>query len=448
MIGRRTGLGFRSTIAHDRGPCGSQPLIFPSNSVDLKVGTRVIRRQSILAAIVLLLATSLQTGCQPTKAKEAAKPSVPAKVEKMPGEADLTTITLTPEAEVRLQLKTAPIEAKDVVRTRVVGGEVVVPPGRTIIVSSPIAGTLYAPSGGMPAPGSRVKKGQVILNLVPLLSAEARTTFVTTRVEAEGQVDQAQKQLEQAKLLLDRAEKLRQQSLGGSGAVADAKSAFEVAQAALKAATTRREAIDQAIKGAEGGNLASVPIAAEGGGILRNLMVAPGQKVASGSILFDVVELDPVHVRVPLYVGSLWQIDETRPAEIGGLGDSPGLPTRPAKRVADPPSGDPLASSVDLFYEVPNQDGALRPGERVGVSLPLKATKSGLVAPRAALLRDVDGGTWVYEAMDQHKYARRRVRVESVVGDLASLTAGPKPGTKIVTDGAAELFGVEFGGGK
>jgi cobalt-zinc-cadmium efflux system membrane fusion protein len=408
-----------------------------------------MRRQPILAATLVLLLPAFQSGCQPPKAKEAAaKPPAPAKVEKMPGEADLTTITLTPEAEIRLRLKTEPIEAKEVVRTRVVGGEVVIPPGRALIVSAPLPGTLYAPPEGIPSPGTVVKKGQVIFNLVPLLSAEAQTTFATTRVEATGQIEQAEKQLAQAKLVLERAERLRQQNLGGAGAVEDAKSGFEVAQATLKAATTRRDAIDQAIKGAEGGNVASIPIAAEGGGVLRNLHVAPGQKVASGTILFDVVNLDPVHIRVPLYVGDLSKIDGTRPAEVGDLSDSPGMVTRPAKRVADPPSGDPIAATVDLFYEVSNKDGSLRPGQRVGVSLPLKGTKSGLVVPRASLLRDVDGGTWVYEALDKHKSARRRVRVDNVVGEVASLSAGPKAGVKVVTDGAAELFGVEFGGGK
>lgn len=408
-----------------------------------------MRRQPILAVTLLMLVPALQAGCQPTKAKDAAaKPAAPAKVEKMPGEADLTTITLTSEAEVRLRLKTAPIESKDVIRTRLIGGEVVIPPGRALIVAAPIAGTLYAPPDGLPSPGMPVKKGQIIFNLVPLLSAEARTTFATTRVEATGQIEQAEKQLAQAKLVLDRTERLRQQNLGGAGAVEDARSGFEVAQATLRAATTRRDAIDQAIKGAEGGTIPSLPIAAEGGGILRNLHVAPGQKVAAGAILFDVIDLDPVHVRVALYVGDLSKIDDSRLAEVGGLTDAPGMATRPAKRVTDPPSGDPIAATVDLFFEVSNKDVALRPGQRVGVTLPLKGTKAGLVVPRAALLRDVDGGTWVYEALDKHKYARRRVRVESVVGDVASLTAGPKPGVNVVTDGAAELFGVEFGGGK
>jgi RND family efflux transporter MFP subunit len=412
-----------------------------------------MHREPILAAALLAIAAAGQSGCSPTKAKEAAaKPAAPAKVEKMPGEADLTTVTLTPEAETRLRIKTAPVEAKDLARTRSVGGEVVVPPGRTILVASPIAGTLYAPKEGLPSPGTPVKKGQVIFNLVPLLTAEARATMATTRVEAQGQVEQADKQLVQAKINLDRAERLRKQNLGGSGAVEDAKSAYDVADAALRAATARRDAIDSAIKGAEGGALDPVPIAAEGGGLLRNLFVAPGQKVAAGATLFDVVNLDPVHVRVPVYVGDFAKIDETRPAEVGDVANTPGAPTRPAKRVADPPAGDPLAATVDLFYEVENKDGAFRPGQRVGVALPLKGARSGLVAPRASLLRDIDGGTWIYESLGNHKYARRRVRVEAVVGDEVSLVVKqnerPKAGTPVVTDGAAELFGVEFGGGK
>ncbi len=407
--------------------------------------------RAINIAVLLSLVVIVQTGCQ-TKPKEAAaaaaKPAAPSKVEKMPGEADLTTITLTPEAETRLQIKLGTIEAKNVVRTRVVGGEIMVQPGHTFIVSSPIAGTLYAPTGGLPVAGTRVKKGQVLFNLVPLLSAEARATFATTRVEAQGQVEQTSKQVDQAKQQLERAERLYQQKIGGSGAVEDFRAALEVAQATYKAATTRRDAIDQAIKGAEGGALESVPIAAEGGGILRNLHVAPGQKVAAGSMLFEVVNLDPVNVRAAVYVGDLDQIDDSLPAGVGDLTGGPTAKVVSAKRVAAPPSGDPIAATVDLFYEMPNTDGSFRPGQRVGVNLPLKTTKSSLTVPRASLLRDIDGGTWVYESLDKHKYARRRVRVESVVGEVASISAGPKAGTKVVTDGAAELFGVEFGGSK
>jgi membrane fusion protein, heavy metal efflux system len=71
-----------------------------------------------------------------------------------------------------------------------------------------------------------------------------------------------------------------------------------------------------------------------------------------------------------------------------------------------------------------------------------------LVVPRAALLYDYQGGTWVYERKAPLTYARRRVRLDHLRGNLAVLLEGPKPGAEVVTLGAAELFGTEFGGAK
>ena len=82
------------------------------------------------------------------------------------------------------------------------------------------------------------------------------------------------------------------------------------------------------------------------------------------------------------------------------------------------------------------------------MTLPLKGEAESLVVPYAAILYDHNGGAWVYESVGKHGYARRRVVVDHVVGTEAVLAKGPKPGTKVVTDGAAELFGTEFAGSK
>jgi hypothetical protein len=69
-----------------------------------------------------------------------------------------------------------------------------------------------------------------------------------------------------------------------------------------------------------------------------------------------------------------------------------------------------------------------------------------LVVPSAAVLYDVRGGTWVYTEPKPLVFVRHRIGVESMDGDRAVLSVGPPPGTKVVTVGAAELFGAEFGG--
>ena len=74
--------------------------------------------------------------------------------------------------------------------------------------------------------------------------------------------------------------------------------------------------------------------------------------------------------------------------------------------------------------------------------------EEALVAPFSAVLHDIHGGQWVYVAGGPRQYVRRRVQVSRVVDGQAVLASGPAAGTKVVTDGAAELFGTEFMTGK
>ena len=46
------------------------------------------------------------------------------------------------------------------------------------------------------------------------------------------------------------------------------------------------------------------------------------------------------------------------------------------------------------------------------------------------------------------RVSRRRVEVQDVVNNLVLLSRGPEVNTPVVTNGAAELYGVEFGVGK
>jgi multidrug efflux pump subunit AcrA (membrane-fusion protein) len=91
----------------------------------------------------------------------------------------------------------------------------------------------------------------------------------------------------------------------------------------------------------------------------------------------------------------------------------------------------------------------LLPGERVEVALPLRESGGAqLVVPWSAIVRDAQGGAWVYERKTANAFSRRPVMVRSLVGDWAILERGPTPGTLVVTVGVAELFGTEFGTGK
>jgi multidrug efflux pump subunit AcrA (membrane-fusion protein) len=100
---------------------------------------------------------------------------------------------------------------------------------------------------------------------------------------------------------------------------------------------------------------------------------------------------------------------------------------------------------MDLMYAADNAGGMLRPGQKVEVSVPLRDSGDSLVVPWSAVMHDIQGGTWVYQRTAPQTFVRRRVAVRFVSDALAVLAAGPPPGAEIVADGAAELYGTEFG---
>jgi outer membrane lipoprotein-sorting protein len=68
------------------------------------------------------------------------------------------------------------------------------------------------------------------------------------------------------------------------------------------------------------------------------------------------------------------------------------------------------------------------------------------VIPYSAVLYDPDGATWTYTNPKKLVFVRADITVKSIAGDRAILTKGPAPGTAVVTLGATELWGVEYGG--
>ena len=74
----------------------------------------------------------------------------------------------------------------------------------------------------------------------------------------------------------------------------------------------------------------------------------------------------------------------------------------------------------------------------------VRANGRGTVVPHLALIYSPEGGAFVYTRPEPLTYVRAPIKVERVVDDRALLSAGPPPGTVVVTVGAAELLATEF----
>jgi len=111
-------------------------------------------------------------------------------------------------------------------------------------------------------------------------------------------------------------------------------------------------------------------------------------------------------------------------------------PVRQAVRVSGPPTADPLAGTTDLYFEIANPNGQLKPGQRLVVILPSRSgTRASLSVPAAAVLYDMHGGTWVYVNEQPHIYRRQRVELIEMQAGTAFLSRGLQSGEKVVTEG-------------
>jgi hypothetical protein len=299
-------------------------------------------------------------------------------------EADLTTVTLTPEAAKRLGIATVPVEKKAIPHERLYGGEITLP-----LAVSEGTGALMA--------------------LAPPQNATEMLKLAELQAAADGDLSQAAVKLDAAKLALARAEKLLASQTGSERAVEEARSANQLAKAAH----------DQAVA--------------------KRTLLGPGFAASPDGKSW--------WVRVAIPAADAATLDPQATATITPPGTKTSIT---AKRItAAPLTANAIASTVDWYFEVEDPQRQLRPGERVQVRVPVTgASGERLTAPWAGVLHDIHGGQWVYEMTGPTTFARRRVQVARVAGADAVLATGPAVGAKIVTDGSAELFGIEFGPGK
>ena len=314
--------------------------------------------------LILLLATRLHAA--------DSGGSAPATITK---EGDLVILTLKPEAEQRLRLKTVAIEKRAVPATRLFSGEVVIPlaaEGKT--VAPVLGGTL-----------------DEVLRLADLQTA------------ADSRILQAQVQIDAAKIAVERAQKMLSAEAGSARTVDEAKTALALAEAAMTTAKAQRDLLGAPV--GQGGNKRA-------------------------------------WVRVAIYSAEAALLDAKAAATLRA--EKP----QTLQPVTGPPTASAATNTIDWYYTLP-AGTPLRAGERAAIEIPARdSTEPRLVIPFNAVLHDIHGGQWVYEQTGEHTYTRRRIQVARIAGSDAILASGPAAGTKIVTDGSAELFGTEFMTGK
>ena len=273
-------------------------------------------------------------------------------------------------------------------------------------------GLVVQPAGGGSARQVRQVTGEIVVpptaaGGVPTNSLTNLAQVGSQQAVADGEVARTEAQARLARIALTRAEALVREEAGSIRARDEAAAALAAAQAALGAARQQRR-------------------------LLGPSVAALGDQ----SVLW---------VRASVFASDVGAVVRGAEAMVRPLGVQGGEQARGVRPVQAPPSADSAAGTVDLYYALGNRDRQFRVGQRVAVELPLAGRTAGLSVPSSAIVRDIYGGEWVYRMTGKDTFVRQRIEVASETGGQALLARGLEPGAQVVTVGAAELFGTEFG---
>jgi RND family efflux transporter MFP subunit len=303
----------------------------------------------------------------------------------------------------------------------------------TLASRVPVAGVLA------PLPGKDVKVGSLVPGRVdqvfvaegdpvkvgqPLAHVEAQP--LRDRVaESEAVQTHARADVDNARLKLQRTEKLWKDGISARQEVDDARAALVAAESGLKQAQT--------VGSTAGVQLGRATLRAPIGGVVAAILVPAGQPVdGNATPVIEVADTRELDLRAPVAASRVAEVSVGQTAEliVEGAGKFSG------KVEAIAPLVDTATNTVTVRIRVANESGRLRGGMFARGAI-LGAPHQGIAVPRSALLPG-DGGAASELAL---------VKADGSVEHVAVQLGSEADGTVEVTDGLAAGDRVIVAGG-
>jgi membrane fusion protein (multidrug efflux system) len=283
--------------------------------------------------------------------------------------------------------------------------------------------------------GSIVHQGETLYQIDPSLYRAA--------------VGQAQANLEAAQASRDStaAKAARYKPLAQIQAVAqqDYTDAAAQAKQAAAAVAQNRAALDTARI-----NLRFTRVPAPITGRIGRSLFTTGALVTSGQAdpLTTIQRLDPIYVDIQQSSADLIQLRQSLASNKGVVPSSATVRLKLENGSDYPYAGknefaeemvDPATGAVTLRARFPNPNGLLLPGMYVRAEFSQATTQNGILVPQAGVARDPQGRATVMLVGPGDKAVRRTVTATQTVGPDWLVTAGLKPGDKVIVEGLARI---------
>ena len=119
---------------------------------------------------------------------------------------------------------------------------------------------------------------------------------------------------------------------------------------------------------------------------------------------------------------------------------SGGGPALPGKVTLISPALDTNSTTVEVWVQAANPKGRLKPGSNAQVTVVTQTIPNANVIPSAALLTNEEGTVYVMVLDTDNNPHKQKVATGIRDGANVQITQGLKPGQRVVTVGAFELF--------
>lgn len=288
-------------------------------------------------------------------------------------------------------------------------------PGRVIMdphlggrVQAMIPGRIEAAGAhGLPAAGSRVRKGEILAWVVPASGAIERSNQAALLAEMKASLGLAERRLARLNELADTVPKKDLDAAGSE--VASLKGRI----AAVGGGLSGREAL-------------VAPVA----GVLAASNAVVGQVVEPKELVFEVVDPDSLHIEATAF--DPVQLDQVAAATVA-IGER----SVPLSFVGAPRRLREQALPLIFENHAAGAGMALPLGQPVKVQVQLKATVTGLPLPAAALARNTANQVIVWVKKAPELFVAHAIRHEPLDGVRVLVTDGLKAGDRVVVQGAS-----------
>lgn len=283
-------------------------------------------------------------------------------------------------------------------------GRVISNPNHTAIVQSTVDGRITPFNGKFAQVGQKVRAGEVLGYVQPVMSEIDRSDFEQTAGQLDQEIALAKNRLEQfRKFSTFPAERIR---------------TAEIEVANLE---RRRAAMAQRKRGNE-------PLTAPIDGVIATAQAVIGQVVSPKDVLFQIVEPRSPWIEALAY--------ET--VDVDQLGAARAvvnnLPPENLQFVSRSPSLAQHATAIKFQAADPSR---LDIGRQVTVLAETGKPMSGIVIPRAAVVQAPNGEFVVFRHIEPERFEPKPVQFVDVDGERVLLTAGIEAGEKIAVQSAA-----------